>query len=82
MAQARQRHPLHLEAPPPHPVRRRAMGYRPAEGSALCNGRLASFSSERLMRLPTALGHDVEIAVSPELRSGAHGRMRVVEVAG
>jgi predicted XRE-type DNA-binding protein len=50
--------------------------------SALYNGRLASFSSERLMRLPTALGHDVEIAVSPEPRSGAHGRMRVVEVAG
>ena len=31
--------------------------------SALLNGRLANFSSERLMRLLTALGQDVEIRV-------------------
>src|SRR3974390_3870156 len=31
--------------------------------SALLNGRLANFSSERLMRLLTALGQDIEITI-------------------
>lgn len=39
--------------------------------SALLNGRLANFSSERLMRLLTALGQDVDITVR---RSGTIGR--------
>lgn len=33
--------------------------------SALLNGRLANFSSERLMRLLTSLGQDIEIRVKP-----------------
>jgi predicted XRE-type DNA-binding protein len=37
------------------------MGIDQPKVSALLNGRLANFSSERLMRLLTALGQDVEI---------------------
>ena len=55
------------------------MGIDQPKVSALLNGRLANFSSERLMRLLTALGRDVEIAVSAEPRSHVHGRIRVVE---
>jgi predicted XRE-type DNA-binding protein len=47
--------------------------------SALLNGRLTSFSSERLMRLLTWLGQDVEIVVKTTPRSGQRGRIRVVE---
>jgi predicted XRE-type DNA-binding protein len=57
------------------------MGIDQPKVSALLNGRLANFSSERLMRLLTALGHDVEIAVSPKPRSSAQGRIRVIEAA-
>ncbi len=39
------------------------MGLDQPKVSALLNGRLANFSSERLMHLLTALGHDVEILV-------------------
>ena len=46
--------------------------------SALLNGRLANFSSERLMRLLTALGQDVDITVKAKPRSRAHGRIRVI----
>jgi predicted XRE-type DNA-binding protein len=46
--------------------------------SALLNGRLTNFSSERLMRLLTALGQDVEITVKAKPRSRAHGRIRVL----
>jgi len=46
--------------------------------SALLNGRLANFSSERLMRLLTARGQDVEIMVKTKPRSRARGRIRVV----
>ena len=46
--------------------------------SALLNGRLANFSSERLMRLLTALGQDVDITVRTKPRNRAHGRIRVV----
>ena len=45
--------------------------------SALFNGRLANFSSERLMRLLTALGQDVDITVRTKPRNRAHGRIRV-----
>jgi predicted XRE-type DNA-binding protein len=55
------------------------MGIDQPKVSALLNGRLANFSSERLMRLLTALGHDVEIAVSPIPASRPPGRIRVVE---
>jgi predicted XRE-type DNA-binding protein len=47
--------------------------------SALLNGRLTSFSSERLMRLLTRLGQDVEIVVKTTPRSRRRGRIRVVE---
>ena len=46
--------------------------------SALLNGRLANFSSERLMRLLTALGQDVEIMVKAKARSRARGRITVI----
>ena len=47
--------------------------------SALLNGRLANFSSDRLMRLLTALGQDVEIVVRTKPRRRVRGRIRVVE---
>jgi predicted XRE-type DNA-binding protein len=46
--------------------------------SALLNGRLANFSSDRLMRLLTVLGQDVEITVRTKPPNRAHGRIRVV----
>jgi predicted XRE-type DNA-binding protein len=46
--------------------------------SALLNGRLAHFSSERLMRLLTALGQDVEITIRTKPRNQSQGRIRVV----
>jgi predicted XRE-type DNA-binding protein len=46
--------------------------------SALLNGRLTNFSSERLMRLLTALGQDVDITVRVKPRNRAHGRIRVI----
>jgi predicted XRE-type DNA-binding protein len=48
--------------------------------SALLNGRLANFSSARLMRLLTALGQDVEITIKdrPRRNTLAKGRIRVV----
>src|SRR5271169_3011055 len=46
--------------------------------SVLLNGRLANFSSERLMHLLTALGQDVEIMVKAKPRSRAHGRIKVI----
>lgn len=46
--------------------------------SALMNGRLANFSSDRLMRLLTALGQDVEISVKSTKKDRAKGHIRVV----
>jgi predicted XRE-type DNA-binding protein len=57
------------------------MGIDQPKVSALLNGRLANFSSERLMRLLTALGQDVEITVKAKPRNRAHGRIRVVDAA-
>jgi predicted XRE-type DNA-binding protein len=54
------------------------MGIDQPKVSALLNGRLANFSSERLMRLLTALGQDVEIMVKAKPRNRAHGRISVV----
>lgn len=54
------------------------MGIDQPKVSALINGRLANFSSERLMRLLTALGQDVEIMVKAKPRNRAHGRIRVI----
>jgi predicted XRE-type DNA-binding protein len=54
------------------------MGIDQPKVSALLNGRLANFSSERLMRLLTALGQDVEITIRAKSRRRAHGRIRVL----
>jgi predicted XRE-type DNA-binding protein len=54
------------------------MGVDQPKVSALLNGRLANFSSERLMRLLTAIGQDVEITVRTKPRNRARGRIRVV----
>jgi len=54
------------------------MGIDQPKVSALLNGRLANFSSERLMRLLTALGQDVEITVKTKPRNRTRGRIRVI----
>jgi predicted XRE-type DNA-binding protein len=46
--------------------------------SALMNGRLAGFSSDRLLRCLAALGMDVDIVVRGESRIRTRGRIRVV----
>jgi hypothetical protein len=56
-----------------------AHGHRPV--SALLSGRLASFSSGRLMRLPTALGHQVDITFRTKPRNRAHDSIRVIAEA-
>lgn len=53
------------------------MGIDQPKVSTLLNGRLANFSSERLMRLLTALGQDVDITVRAKPRNRARGRIRV-----
>jgi predicted XRE-type DNA-binding protein len=57
------------------------MGLDQPKVSALLNGRLANFSSDRLMRLLTALGRDVEITVRPAPKSRKRGHVRVAEHA-
>jgi len=54
------------------------MGVDQPKVSALLNGRLANFSSERLMRLLTALGQDVEIVVKAKPRNRERGRIQVI----
>ena len=54
------------------------MGIDQPKVCALINGRLANFSSERLMRLLTALGQDVDITVRARPRNRALGRIRVI----
>jgi len=57
----------------------RLMGIDQPKVSALLNGRVANFSSARLMRLLTALGQDVEIVLKAKARSGGRGHLRVIE---
>jgi len=54
------------------------MGVDQPKVSALLNGRLTNFSSDRLMRLLTALGQDVDITVRTKPRNRARGRVRVI----
>ncbi len=54
------------------------MGIDQPKVSALLNGRLSNFSSERLMRLLTALGQDVDITIRDKPRKRAQGRIRVL----
>lgn len=46
--------------------------------SALPNGRLANFSSGRLIRLLTALGQDVDIVLRDTSRNRKRGKIRVL----
>lgn len=55
------------------------MGIGQPKVSAILNGRLANFSSERLMRLLTMLGQDVEITVRPATQERGHVRVRSFE---
>ena len=55
------------------------MGTDQPKVSAVLNGRLTNFSSERLIRLLTRLGQDVEIVVRTKPRRRQRGRIRVVE---
>jgi predicted XRE-type DNA-binding protein len=57
------------------------MGIDQPKVSALLNGKLTNFSSERLMRLLNALGQDVDITVRRKPRNRAHGRIRVIDEA-
>jgi predicted XRE-type DNA-binding protein len=54
------------------------MGIDQPKVSALLNGRLSNFSTDRLMRLLTALGQDVEIVVRETPSSLDKGRIRVI----
>ncbi|HZF34932.1 MAG TPA: helix-turn-helix transcriptional regulator [Candidatus Angelobacter sp.] len=53
------------------------MGIDQPKVSALLNGRLSGFSSDRLMRLLTSLGQDVEIVVKSKPRGRDRGRISV-----
>ncbi len=57
------------------------MGLDQPKVSALMNGRLEGFSSDRLMRLLTSLGQDVEIIIKAKPRGRERGHIRVVEAA-
>jgi len=57
------------------------MGIDQPKVSALLSGRLTNFSSERLMRLLTRLGQDVEIVVKTKPRRRQRGQIRVVQEA-
>jgi predicted XRE-type DNA-binding protein len=46
--------------------------------SALLRGRLAGFSTDRLLRFLTALGTDVDIVIRPRRDTKGHGRLHVV----
>jgi len=54
------------------------MGLDQPKVSALMNGRLANFSSDRLMRFLTALGKDVDIVVRDAPKKRGKGRVRVL----
>jgi len=46
--------------------------------SALLRGRLAGFSTDRLLRFLTALGRDVEIVIRPRRGAKGQGHLHVV----
>ena len=54
------------------------MGVDQPKVSALLNGRLANFSSDRLMRLLARLGRDIEIRVRKASGRRSRGRVTVV----
>jgi predicted XRE-type DNA-binding protein len=57
------------------------MGVDQPKVSALINGRLANFSSDRLMRLLTTLGQDVDIVLRDTPRRRERGLVRVIHEA-
>jgi predicted XRE-type DNA-binding protein len=54
------------------------MGIDQPKVSHVLRGRLADFSTQRLLTFLTGLGRDVEIVVKTAPRSRKHGRLRVV----
>lgn len=54
------------------------MGIDQPKVSHVLTGRLAGYSTERLMGFLTALGRDIEIVVLPAPRRRRQGRLRVV----
>lgn len=54
------------------------LGISQADVSDLIRGKLKGFSTERLFRLVTALGQDVEIVLRGSLHARRAGRIRVV----
>lgn len=54
------------------------MGLDQPKVSALLNGRLTNFSSDRLMRLLAALGEDIDIVVRHAPKGRVKGRVRVL----
>ena len=54
------------------------MGIDQPKVSALLNGRLGNFSSERLMRFLTSLGQDVKITIKSKPDGRERGRIQVV----
>jgi predicted XRE-type DNA-binding protein len=54
------------------------MGIDQPKVSHVLSGRLAGYSTERLMGFLTALGRDIEIVVRPTPRRRRQGRLRVV----
>ena len=60
----------------------KAMGIDQPKVSAILNGRIDGFSSDRLMRLLAALGQDVEIVVRSGPPGQTQGRIRVIEAHG
>jgi predicted XRE-type DNA-binding protein len=57
------------------------MGLDQPKVSALMNGRLTGFSSDRLLRCLTALGQDVDIVVRGQSKRDTRGRVRVTDAA-
>lgn len=54
-----------------------ALGVDQAKVSALLCGRLRGFSTDRLLRFLTALGHSVDIVIRRPEAHAAHGRVHV-----
>ncbi len=59
----------------------RVMGLDQPKVSALMNGRLEGFPSDRLMRLLTALGQDVDIVVRRKARRRERSPIRLLDMA-
>ena len=59
----------------------RLVGLDQPKISALMNGRLTGFSSDRLLRCLTALGQDVEIVVRVRTGHRARGHLKVIDHA-